>query len=264
LARTVIVVVGPGDGAQPEDVRSAFRLGGLIAREGWILVTGGRGAGVMDAVNRGAVSAREAGEGDSANCLTVGILPGDDTSGLSAAIDVPIVTGMGSARNNINALTGQVMIACGMGLGTASEIALALKSGRKVILLRGGQQSRSFFTDLGAQIVDDVEEAVQAVKLFLKKSRPGEPGMIQLRARESEGGIGLTANPPGRLYIFPESGVELQPGDEVLLRIERPGTSLGEYDLAVILTENAEPEEDEFLAQYGDKLFVAQKAPDHI
>jgi len=264
LARTVIVVVGPGGGAEPADVRSAFELGRLIAREGWVLVTGGRDAGVMDAVNKGAIAAREAGEGDSVNCITVGILPGEDTSRVSAAIDVPIVTGMGSARNNINALTGQVVIACGMGLGTASEIALALKSRKKVILLGGSRESRFFFAGLGAQLVDAAEEAIQTVKIYLKGSRIGKAEMIQLRAKELEGGIGLTANPQGRLYIFTEEAVELRPGDEVLLRIERPGTDLGDYDLAIILTGNAEPQEDEFLAQYGDKLFVAQKAPDHI
>lgn len=43
------------------------------------------------------------------------------------AVDIPIVTGMGSARNNINALSSNVLVAVGMGPGTASEVALALK-----------------------------------------------------------------------------------------------------------------------------------------
>jgi uncharacterized protein (TIGR00725 family) len=174
LPRTVIVVVGPGQGAAHEDIRSAYQLGRLIAREGWVLVTGGRAAGVMDSVNKGAVSAREAGEGNSANCVTIGILPSQDTSGLSDAVDIPIITGMGSARNNINALTGDVMIACGIGLGTASEISLALKSGKRVICLGGSDASRAFFEKMGVQPVSGVEEAIEAARAYLAQNVPQE------------------------------------------------------------------------------------------
>jgi uncharacterized protein (TIGR00725 family) len=130
----------------------------------------------MDSVNKGAVAAREAGEGDSANCVTIGILPTEDTSGISEAVDVPVVTGMGSGRNNINALTGDVMIACGMGLGTASEIALALKVGKKVILLGGGPEAREFFIGMGAEPVSGPEEAIEAAKMNIGRLGPGEQG----------------------------------------------------------------------------------------
>ena len=176
MARTVVVVVGPGAGASDNDIQSAFRLGRQIAREGWVLVTGGRAAGVMDSVNKGAIAARQAGEGDSANCVTIGILPTEDTPGLSDAVDVPIVTGMGSGRNNINALTGDVMIACGMGLGTASEVALALKVGKKVILLGGSPEGREFFIGMGAQPVSEAEEAIEAAKMYLGRTGPGGRG----------------------------------------------------------------------------------------
>lgn len=88
--------------------------------------------------------------------------------------------------------------------------------------------------------------------------------MIQLKAKEAEGAIGLTARPRGHLTIQQQEGLELNPGDELLLQVKGSGTSAEEYDLAVILTDNSEPEEDEFLIQYGDKTFVAEKAPDHI
>ena len=42
---------------------------------------------------------------------------------------------MGNARNCINVLSSHVVVACAGGTGTISEIALALKSGRPVILL---------------------------------------------------------------------------------------------------------------------------------
>ena len=46
----------------------------------------------------------------AAGGLTIGILPGTDESEASDAIDVPIISGMGSARDNINALSGTVMV----------------------------------------------------------------------------------------------------------------------------------------------------------
>lgn len=67
MAKTVIGVMGPGDNATKEECDSAFELGKLIANKGWILLTGGRNVGVMEAASRGA---KEAGG------LTIGILPG--------------------------------------------------------------------------------------------------------------------------------------------------------------------------------------------
>jgi uncharacterized protein (TIGR00725 family) len=52
----------------------------------------------------------------------------------SRYIRVPILTGMGSARNTINVLSSRVVVACHGGAGTISEIALALKHGKPVIL----------------------------------------------------------------------------------------------------------------------------------
>ena len=98
--------MGPGAGARDADLAAAYELGRLIAQAGWALVTGGRAAGVMEAASRGA---HEAGG------LTVGILPGDDASGASPFVHVPIVTGLGQARNNVNVLTACALVACGMG-----------------------------------------------------------------------------------------------------------------------------------------------------
>ena len=67
--------------------------------------------------------------------ITLGILPDSDLRHASAYVNVPILTGMGSARNNINVLTSNIVVACPGGAGTLSEIALALKHERKVILI---------------------------------------------------------------------------------------------------------------------------------
>lgn len=100
--------------------------GALIAREGWVLLCGGCPWGVMEASAR---SAREQGG------LTVGILPGCTAAEASAYIDIPILTNMGNARNCINVLSSNVVVALPGQAGTISEIALALKNGRRVILL---------------------------------------------------------------------------------------------------------------------------------
>jgi len=107
-------------------VDDAYQLGKLIASEGWILLNGGRPVGVMDASAKGA---KDAGG------ITIGILPDDHAQNMSSYIDIPIVTGLGIARNCINILSSHVIVACPGGAGTLSEIALALKSNRPVILL---------------------------------------------------------------------------------------------------------------------------------
>ena len=125
MKKTIIGVMGGGR-AEAQTLDAAYRLGKLIAREGWVLLNGGRAAGVMEASARGA--SEEGG-------LTIGILPDDRPGRASEYIDIPILTGIGDARNYINVLSSDVVVACPGRAGTLSEIALALKNRRKVILL---------------------------------------------------------------------------------------------------------------------------------
>lgn len=163
MARKIIIgVMGPGDSPRKIDVSRAFQLGKLIAREGWITLSGGRNAGVMDAVSKGAKSA-----GGS----TIGILPTGDERIISKAVDIRIITDMGSARNNINVLSSDVVIACGSGLGTSSEIALALKAQKQVILLNNDTVEQKFFKKLGKKnvfVVKSAHEAMKVVKRILQ------------------------------------------------------------------------------------------------
>jgi uncharacterized protein (TIGR00725 family) len=109
--------MGAGEDARAIDVRNAFALGSAIADQGWIVLTGGRNRGVMDAASKGA---------KASGGLTVGILPTKNRRTTSAAVDIAILTDMGSARNYINVLTSDVIVACGEGgAGTVSEIAWA-------------------------------------------------------------------------------------------------------------------------------------------
>lgn len=116
-----------GGGRVDEDVCAMAReLGALIAGRGWVLLNGGRNAGVMAASAAGARQAKG---------KVIGILPGPDASRASPDLDYAIVTGMGDARNLINVLSSDVIIACPGGAGTLSEVALALKNQKRVILL---------------------------------------------------------------------------------------------------------------------------------
>lgn len=154
MPKIIIGVMGPGAQATPTDCRHAFQLGQLIAQAGWVLLCGGRNAGVMDAVSQGA---------KSAGGLTVGILPDSRPEAISPAVDIPILTAMGSARNNINVLSSKVVIACGMGAGTASEVALALKAQKPVILLNSSSASQQFFQALAPENVLIAQTPEQAI-----------------------------------------------------------------------------------------------------
>jgi hypothetical protein len=165
MRKIVIGVMGPGDNATAADLHHAYELGQGIAQEGWVLLTGGRNAGVMDAANKGA---------KAADGLTIGILPSNNTSAVSEAVDIAIVTDMGNARNNINVLSSDVVIACGMGTGTASEVALALKSHKKVVLLTDHPETQLFFTSLSKGnifMATSPEAAIKFVKEVLTERR---------------------------------------------------------------------------------------------
>lgn len=124
--RTVIGVMGASQ-CDASVSELAYEVGRLIAQRGAVLLCGGMG-GVMEAAARGA---KEAGG------LTVGILPGSDDSQSPANpfIDIAIFTGLGEGRNIINVKSSDAIIALSGGYGTLSEIALALRVGKPVVLL---------------------------------------------------------------------------------------------------------------------------------
>lgn len=124
--RTIVGVMGSGRVLDAAAEANAYLLGRLIAEEGWVLLTGGRATGVMDACSRGA---------SEADGLVVGVLPDDTLVGASSVVDIAIRTGMGDARNVINVLSSDVVIALPGGAGTLSEIAHALKACKPVIVV---------------------------------------------------------------------------------------------------------------------------------
>ncbi len=127
----------------------AEEVGKEIARAGAVLVCGGLG-GVMEAAARGAQ-----GEGG----ITVGILPGESFEDANPFIQIPVVTGLGHARNVLVVRSAQVLIAVKGGYGTLSEVALALKMGKPVIGL--------YSWDVSKKIIQ-VETPLEAVKKALR------------------------------------------------------------------------------------------------
>ncbi len=124
--RPIIGVMG-GANVSDLDYQLAYELGVLVAENGWILLNGGRDAGVMRASAEGA----KRGGG-----TTIGILPSASKEDANPFIDIPIVTNLADARNLINVLSSDVVVACAGSAGTVSEVALALKNKKPVILLR--------------------------------------------------------------------------------------------------------------------------------
>lgn len=153
----IIAVIG-GSTCSVDEAQIAEAVGRELARRGATLVCGGLG-GIMEAACRGA---------KSAGGLTIGILPGDDRRSANPYVDVPIVTGMGHARNAIVVKTAQAVIAIDGSYGTLSEIALALQNGIRVIgldtwnLSLHGQPDSSIIPAQSA--VDAVEKAIAAAE----------------------------------------------------------------------------------------------------
>jgi uncharacterized protein (TIGR00725 family) len=117
-----IGVIG-GNEVSPAVATQAETVGREIARRGGTVVCGGMG-GVMEAACKGATDA---------GGLTIGILPGDSRAQANACVRIPIITGIGYARNVAVVRTSQAIIAVDGSYGTLSEIAYALQAGIPVI-----------------------------------------------------------------------------------------------------------------------------------
>ena len=154
--RKFIAVIG-GSQASTKEIKMAEGVGRELAKKGAILVCGGLG-GVMEATCRGASS-----EGG----ITIGILPGENRREANKFVQIPIVTGMGYARNVAVVKSAQAVIAIGGSYGTLSEIGHALQSGIPVIgintwsLSKNGKLNSSII--LAKNPVEAVEKALNLI-----------------------------------------------------------------------------------------------------
>ena len=147
----MVAVIGDGS-CSSETASLAAEVGRLLAQNGAAVVCGGLG-GVMEAACRGAKS-----EGG----LTIGVLPGRSRRDANPYVDIPVVTGVGEARNVIVVSSGQSVIAIRGGFGTLSEIAHALRQGIPVVGLDSWQLSREGWDEARGMIpAADPADAVQ-------------------------------------------------------------------------------------------------------
>ena len=124
--RPQATVIGDSD-ASPEISLVAEQVGEMLARLGITVITGGRG-GVMEAACRGAAKA---------GGTTVGILPSSEMSDANQWCTVVIPTGLGHARNVVNVLSGDFVIALGSSAGTLSEVCFAWIYGKPILTMKG-------------------------------------------------------------------------------------------------------------------------------
>lgn len=107
----------------PGTYDQAVELGRRMAQEGWLVFCGG-GPGVMEAIAKGV---------NSGGGTCVGILKGTALQEANPYVHIPLVTGMGIARNAVLAYNGDVAVAINGHYGTLSEIAYALQLQKPVI-----------------------------------------------------------------------------------------------------------------------------------
>jgi uncharacterized protein (TIGR00725 family) len=154
--RPLFIGVIGGSEVPAATAKLSEEVGREIARHGAVLVCGGMG-GVMEAACKGA--SKEGG-------LTIGILPGADRNSANRYVQIPIVTGIGYARNAIVARTAQAVIAIDGSYGTLTEIGYALQDNKPVIglgtwsLSIGGKKEKNIIPVKSAK--EAVEKAIKS------------------------------------------------------------------------------------------------------
>ncbi len=137
--RQPVAIVGPRD-ASPEQLACARRLGALLGRCKVPVLCGGKG-GVMQAASQGV---------QDSGGIVIGLLPEDDDALANDHLTVTLPTGMGISRNALIARAAVLMVAVGGGLGTTSEMALALQWNKPVFTIHNAPQipgHRAFETE---------------------------------------------------------------------------------------------------------------------
>ncbi len=126
--RKQILVIGYDKDHCPEIAyRAAYQVGLEIARRGAVLVSGGLG-GVMEAASRGA----QDGEG-----FVIGIIPQEEKQMANEFCDAVIATGIGHARDFLNAYSADAIVVVGGGAGTMIEVAAGYQQKIPIVAVRG-------------------------------------------------------------------------------------------------------------------------------
>ena len=145
-----IAVIG-GRTADKETLEKAYDLGQILAKRGYLLICGGRG-GIMEAASKGAY---ESGG------LTLGLLPGRDTSDANPWIKIALPTGVGLARNSIIACSADGAIAVGGEFGTLSEIAYCKQFGKPVCSLNSWNIKNLHQVNSAKEAIEYIEREIE-------------------------------------------------------------------------------------------------------
>ena len=145
----IVAVIGASQ-CSAQESRLAEDVGRELAKNGAAVICGGL-TGVMEAVCRGA---------SECGGLTIGVLPGDTSESANTFVKLPIVTGMGYARNVIIVKSADAAIAIGGGYGTPSEIAFARQRHLRVVGLGTWEISRAGELDDTIMRAASAKEAV--------------------------------------------------------------------------------------------------------
>ncbi len=156
----IIGVIG-GSQSDQENLEIAYRLGKLIAQNGWFLICGGL-TGIMEYACKGAY------EEDG---ITIGILPGGDKSSANPYVKIPIATGIGLARNFIIINTADVLVAIDGRYGTLNEISAALNLSKKVIAINSWKLKKS--GEIDTNLFFEVNSPNEAIKLIKEWNKYG-------------------------------------------------------------------------------------------
>ncbi len=153
-----------GNSITPEVAKIAYETGAEVARSGAVLITGGMD-GVMKAACHGA---KDAGG------LTVGIIPQSDPSFANEYCDIVIPSGMGLARDFLNALSGDGVIIIGGGSGTLSETCAAYMHKKPIVAIKnsGGiaeKYADQYLDHRKSVLIIGVSSPKEAVKTILEK-----------------------------------------------------------------------------------------------
>jgi len=154
-------VIGGGYNLSQDVEEIIVKMGKIIAREGWIIICGGKG-GVMEAIAKGA--SQEGG-------TIIGILPGTSRDEGNPYLTYAIPTALGHFRNFIVAQASDILVAFEGEYGTLSEIAIGLRLGKPVISLAGWELGRRGFKAEGIYEASSPEEAIELIKKILKVGR---------------------------------------------------------------------------------------------
>ena len=127
--------------------QKAYKLGGLCAKEGYLVYCGG-GMGVMEAVSKGV---------SESGGTCVGILKGLMLDEMNDFIKVPVATNMGISRNALLAYNCDVAVAISGKYGTLSEISYALQLEKPIIGLHSWKMNEF-------QNIDNPNEVIKFIK----------------------------------------------------------------------------------------------------